>query len=235
MNDAPTLTWAEGNQRYLMDALARVRGYVERKGAGPPEPNPAAAAVMSGPPAIEAIAAGFNLSPFERDVLLLCAGVELDSALAAACAVAQGDGDQRYPTFALALSVLPDAHWSALSPAGPLRRFRLIELGGGNTLTGSPLRIDERVLHHIAGESHMDERLAGLVEPVSLLAGSACSVPSGDCFAHRRRLAADLTLGRIADHAALGSGRRWQARHCRVGVRRDRRDALRARAADRSR
>ncbi len=167
MNDAPTVTWAEANQRYLMDALARVRGYVERKGAGLPEPDPAAAEVMPDPPAIEAIAASFNLSPFERDILLLCAGVELDSALAAACAMAQGDGDQRYPTFGLALSVLPGAHWSALSPTAPLRHFRLIEVGGGNTLTGSPLRIDERVLHHIAGEPHLDERLAGLVERVS--------------------------------------------------------------------
>jgi len=167
MNDAFSLTWAEANQRYLMDALARVRGHLERRDTGPPDPASASITEMTSPPAIDVVATSCNLSPFERDILLLCAGVELDSAFAAACAMAQGNGDQRHPTFGLALSVLPGAHWSALSPAGPLRHFRLIELGAGNTLTGSPLRIDERVLHQIAGEPHLDERIAGLVEPVS--------------------------------------------------------------------
>ena len=33
-------------------------------------------------------------------------------------------------------------------------------------LTLSPLRIDERVLHYLAGLQHVDERLAGLIEPL---------------------------------------------------------------------
>ena len=166
--------WMEANQRYLMGALAVVRGYLEQRGArsdkdaGPDAVSsmpPDASLAMPIPPAIDVITATFGLSAFERDVLLLCAGVELDTSFAASCAAAQGDPKQSHPTFALALSVLPGAHWSALSPTAPLRRFRLIEVGAGNTLTGSPLRIDERVLHHIAGEPHLDERLAGLVDP----------------------------------------------------------------------
>ncbi len=63
---------------------------------------------------------------------------------------------------------LPDAHWSALSPGRPLRRFRLLELGDGDTLADCPLRIDERVLHFLLGVSDPDQRLDGLFEPVEL-------------------------------------------------------------------
>ncbi len=187
--------WLEANKRYLMNALAVIRGYLEQRGAHLPNVNgaPGDAAAPSAqadalrftaaPPAIDAIAIAFGLSPFERDVLLLCAGVELDTGFAASCATAQGDPRQSHPTFALALSVLPGAHWSALSPTAPLRRFRLIEVGAGNTLTGSPLRIDERVLHHIAGEPHLDERLAGLVDPAPM--APAALVPTHRAIASR--------------------------------------------------
>ena len=94
-------------------------------------------------------------------MLLLCAGVELDATFAAACAAAQGDPRRTQPTFGLALAALPDAHWSALTPDGPLRRWRLVEPAPGEALTTGPLRIDERVLHYLAGVPTLDERLRG--------------------------------------------------------------------------
>ena len=75
-----------------------------------------------------------------------------------------GNPQRTYPTFSLALAALPEAHWSALTPAAPLRRWRLIEVGSGDTLTTSQLRIDERVLHYFAGITCLDARLQGLVE-----------------------------------------------------------------------
>ncbi len=134
---------------------------------------------MPAPATLTILCASFGLSPFERDVLLLCAGIELDSTFAALCAAAQGrQWDEHsglgvgytrisYPTFSLALAALPQAHWDALIPSAPLRRWRLITVGTGNALTLSPLRIDERILHYLAGISHLDERLAGIVVPLS--------------------------------------------------------------------
>jgi hypothetical protein len=120
------------------------------------------------PPALEGLAAVFSLSPFEREVLLLCAGMELDADFPRLCAEAQGDARRTYPTFSLALAALPEPHWDALTPAGPLRRWRLIEVTSGTEpLVHSPLRIDERVLHYLAGVSYLDERLQGLVEPIA--------------------------------------------------------------------
>ncbi len=110
----------------------------------------------------------FSLSGFERDLLLLCALVELDLSAASLCALWHGDPKMKSPTFSLAAQVLPDACWSAISPDAPLRRWHLIEAAKGDLLALSPLKIDERVLHHLMGLDYLDERLRGLGEPVSL-------------------------------------------------------------------
>jgi hypothetical protein len=161
------LDWVDANQRHLTAAVAEVRRLLDLKSgaepnAAPPAPPPAA----ERPFALDVVCGVFGLSPFERHLLLLCAAIELDSAFGPLCAALHGDPSRTYPTFALALGVLPGAHWSALAPAAPLRRRRLIEAGGGS-LTSAPLRIDERVLHFLAGIDELDERLAGVVEPLA--------------------------------------------------------------------
>ena len=156
------MNWTEANQRYLMSALDAVRGLLEGRA---PIQTPVAEEI-SPPAALETLCKVFGLSPFERAVLLMCAGMELDSKFAAVCARANGDPRRDYPTFSLALGALPDAHWSALSPDAPLRRWRLIELQPGSSITQSTLKIDERVLHFLTGVTHLDERLAGIVEPM---------------------------------------------------------------------
>lgn len=118
------------------------------------------------PAALERLCETFGLSVFERNLLLLCAGMELDSSWANFCSEASGDRQLNYPTFGLALGVLPEPSWGALTPNAPLRKWQLIEIGAGNALTNSALRIDERVLHYLLGISELDERLTGLVESV---------------------------------------------------------------------
>jgi len=110
-------------------------------------------------------AARFGLSSFETDLLLLCAGVELDQALARACGEARGLSGAALPTFGLARAALPGPHWSAIGPQGPLRRWRMVEVGPGDLLTDSPLRIAERVLLQLVGEAQLDHQLIPFVEP----------------------------------------------------------------------
>ena len=97
----------------------------------------------------------------------MCAALELDAGFGPLFAAAQGDPVRPYPTFSLALAALPQAHWSALAPEAPLRRWRLIEIGAGSALVFSPLRIDERVLHYLVGVNYLDDRLRGLIERVA--------------------------------------------------------------------
>ena len=47
------------------------------------------------------------------------------------------------------------------NPPSPLRHWRLVEVGNIATLTSSPLRIDERVLHYLTGLSYLDEFTGG--------------------------------------------------------------------------
>jgi hypothetical protein len=185
--DGP-IDWSEANQIYLGQALAQLKTLLQSRFAeSRVDPltaqvggaNDAAEASVpdmgvqttvarwasSSPmPALEALCSAFHLSPFERSVLLLCAGVELDSDFARLCAKIQDDPLRTYPTFSLALGVCADAHWSALAPAAPLRRWRLIETGTAPVLTLAPLRIDERVLHYLVGVQQLDERLSEMVE-----------------------------------------------------------------------
>ena len=175
------INWTELNQRHLTAALAEVRACLERhaEGASQSGNHPTAengtthsSSMDADPaeplPAMEMLVHIFGLSSFERATLVLCAGIELDSSFAGLCAAAQGNPARAYPTFSLALAALPQPHWSALSPAAPLRRRRLIEVANqpGVPLTTSPLRIDERILHFLTGLQHLDERLAGLLHPV---------------------------------------------------------------------
>jgi ATPase family protein associated with various cellular activities (AAA)/winged helix domain-containing protein len=168
--------WLERNQGALTSELGRIARCLELHADGGAPP---AAEGRAEPPALEALAAAFGLSPFERDVLLLCAGVELEGRFAGLCATAAGDAHLRRPTFGLALACLPEAHWSALAPAAPLRRWRLVDVEAGDTVPTSPLRVDERVLHHLTGLDYVDERLAGVAEriepPPSLPASQAAA------------------------------------------------------------
>lgn len=157
--------WSEQNRLYLTAALGTVRARLE--GGTAPE---CAAAGMRPAPAIEALAELFGLSEFERQVLLLCAGVEFDSEFAAAV----GAGG---PTFSLALGKLEQPHWSALAAESPLRYWRLIEVSAEGSLTRSRLRVAERVLHYLAGIQTMDRELSPLVEAIEdapRLSGTHC-------------------------------------------------------------
>src|SRR6185437_1959839 len=124
----------------------------------------AARARLARPSTLDELANGFGLTPFERSVLLLAAGPELVAAVAEELTAATG-----LPrlTFGTALAVLPEAHWSALTPPAPLRRWSLVRLLDPSSPTRSPLLVDERVLHHLAGAGHLDEYLAALSRPLA--------------------------------------------------------------------
>ncbi|MBG1241679.1 ATP-binding protein [Nostoc sp. NZL] len=178
MNATTNDNWDEANYRYLSAALAVVRGILENHTAKeqnqPEEKNQEhlqqalqeAAAAMPAPSTLERVCKMFSLSPFERDLLLLCAGMELNGDFAKLCAIVHGDSQRAYPTLSLALAALPNVHWDAIAPNAPLRHWRLIQIGDGHSLTLSPLRIDERILHYLTGIQYLDERLAGIIEPL---------------------------------------------------------------------
>jgi hypothetical protein len=142
------------------------KGKAKRDEAQPPRTKAAWRAALHGPPQLESLCQDFGLSLFERGVLVLCAGMELDARFAEACAAAHGDAALTFPTLGLALAALPEAGWDKLAPEAPLRHWRFIDLhsGAADTLLTMRLRLDERVVHHLLGTQYIDDRLIGYVD-----------------------------------------------------------------------
>jgi AAA+ superfamily predicted ATPase len=178
MNTTATFNWHYANYLYLRTAVNQVRQAIESQIARlqnqPVEEVPdvqsapiAAFANLPTPPALDHLCTTFNLSPFERNVLLLCVGMEIDPTFEYLCAKAQGNPQRNYPTFSLALEIFPEFDWSTLTSDAPLRRWQLLEIGSGQALTKCPLRIDECVLHYLTGQPYRDQRLNSLIKPMA--------------------------------------------------------------------
>jgi hypothetical protein len=164
--------WTLLNQKLLSAELARLRQRLAGEGDGSDMATldssvEEARDAMRVPSALDSVAALFGLTPFEREALLLCCGVELDSRIGTACAGINANPTLRNATFSMALAVLAEPHWSAITPEQPLRRWKLIEIEHGRRLVDSPLRVDERILHFVAGINHLDARLRALLTPIT--------------------------------------------------------------------
>jgi hypothetical protein len=166
MNQRMPISWSEANQAYLVMEFARLgRRFQPAEEADPDEfGEEFLREKLDPPPAIERLASIFGLSPFEREVILLTAGVEMDSKLSRYASDAMGREARGAISFAVALAALADPHWSALAPTAPLRRFRLVQIEADRGLTTAPLRIDERILHYLAGVNVLDARLEPLLK-----------------------------------------------------------------------
>jgi hypothetical protein len=193
--DNGVLALAVGRVRTLLTA------HCERVHAGGVVSSPSAFSsiateAMRGPDSpVTLLCERFGLTPFELDVVLFCAAMELDPSLGALCAEALGNPRRTMPTFNLAAAVLDGSHWDAIAPDRPLRYWRLIEISGHDgTQASASLRVDERILQFLLGSTTVDRGLPDLLEP--LVAGAGL-YPSGDALA--RRVAALIRTGSTDD------------------------------------
>ena len=70
------------------------------------------------------------------------------------------------------MALFDEPEWSALSPEGPLRHWRLIEINqpGAQPLTTSALRADERIVNFLKGLNYLDDRLSPSLSPLRSIA-----------------------------------------------------------------
>jgi SpoVK/Ycf46/Vps4 family AAA+-type ATPase len=117
-----------------------------------------------------ALAGLFDLTAFDVDLILLCLAPELDRGYERLYAYLHDDVTRRQPTVDLALNLLcPDldskvAARTRFTPAAPLRRFRLLELGDhpgqrAVSLLDRTLRLEPRVVGFLLGDDAVDDRL----------------------------------------------------------------------------
>jgi len=129
-------------------------------------------------PCLEILSNTFHLTNFEKMILVLCAGAEIDGEVSALCSKLYKNSSTKFPTFDIAMRALPGADWLAILPDSNLRRYHLITVHSYDDvpLLTSTLRIQERILHYLLGfNSVMDNTLDYLVRPVQLTAPVAPS------------------------------------------------------------
>lgn len=182
MKSLENISWTEANQKYLSAALRVIQGELEqyhhftKKGktfSRKSEENLENARnerdnlekSLPNPPALRTLVNLFGLSEFEEKILLMCAGVELDTEFGKSLIEPQSDEHlSKLPTFSLALTALSNAHWSAITEEGPLRSWRLIELNKNFLISNSSLCIDEPILHYLTGIQYLDPRLQYIIK-----------------------------------------------------------------------
>jgi hypothetical protein len=108
----------------------------------------------------------FQLSAFEQLIVVLTLAQELEPNFQGLFATVHGNPQQPYATLGLALSTLPEANWSLLSPQNPLYHWQLIHTEPGYLLTQSPIKIDRRILCYLLGEPALPDALNDLVNPL---------------------------------------------------------------------
>ena len=150
----------------LLAELAHLRQCLQRLAPSPDPPPPPDSQLptpdspLHSSPVLNHLCQCLGLSAFERQVILLCLGMELDVHWPALCAAVFPQ--RPYPTWNLAFALADQAHWTALPPDAPLRRWHIVEVGPGHALADSPLRLDEPILHLLMGHATLPERLLGL-------------------------------------------------------------------------
>jgi AAA+ superfamily predicted ATPase len=168
--------WSHANREWLIETVTRLRLRLETQKTAPGPVSVACDSVEAGTdpgftPALIQCAHMFGLSPFERELLLLVAGLELDSGLRAAVSALNGGASVR-ASYGLALGMLVQPHWDALSPDAPLRYWRLVEPEPGAPLAQANLRIDERILHFLTGVAASDAHIQGIARYVPMPAAA---------------------------------------------------------------
>ncbi len=119
-------------------------------------------------PGLATLCTVFNLSPFDRYILLLCVAMELEPYTRVLCAEINRNDGLAYPTPYLACKTFPDATWSAFDPDSPLIEWQLIELKTEQVFTQSAINIDRGILFYLLRSSYTEPQLQSIIKPVNI-------------------------------------------------------------------
>ena len=172
-------TWLELNRMYLMHSIELTfdeisyyqKNDIKQKTYSPPESLgnriDDIKKDLTGEAAIDRLSRIFKLSSFEKKVLLVCAGVQLNSEYGFLISRIHNNENLVHPTFSLLLQSFNDAHWDAISPGSSLRKWGLIEWEDASVLINRPLKIDETILHYLTACGTFDEQLSFFIQPIT--------------------------------------------------------------------
>ncbi|MEJ2003728.1 MAG: ATP-binding protein [Cyclobacteriaceae bacterium] len=117
---------------------------------------------------LEVLVQSFGLNPFERNILLICAGVQVKDKYGKLVSRWQENSESVHPGFGLMLKGLSDPNWAAISSGSPLFRWNLMHMSADSVLVNSSLKIDESVLHYLLGIHQLSKSLEPFVSAVKI-------------------------------------------------------------------
>ncbi|MFN3240622.1 MAG: ATP-binding protein [Planctomycetota bacterium] len=172
--------WNDANLEHLSDAVDALANHLGSNdpGFGSSRREPAGGAreqlralsqLGYPPPALVYITSTLQLSAFEADLLLLCTAWELDAARIRDL-VARRHGETKALTFGLAMSLLPNAYWSACVSDQKLRRLGLLDTEPGRPLPTTTVAIADHTLDLLKGVSRPHPRIAARTIPIATTA-----------------------------------------------------------------
>jgi ATP-dependent 26S proteasome regulatory subunit len=150
----------------LQDIMQALEKYLRKKEV---TPSPASSKEPGKFFALDRLVHKLKLSEFEKYVLLLCAGTELDSDFGKLIGELQGNVKLVHPSFSLVLKVFPGSKLDALAPTSALRSWNLVQINNGIRKITSPLEIDEHILYYLLGIENLHPDLAGMISPIRRL------------------------------------------------------------------
>ncbi|CAH8296363.1 ATPase family protein associated with various cellular activities (AAA) [Mariniflexile fucanivorans] len=174
--DIKKIYWLELNRSYLMTSIQRTMDefqyhFSENANKKPYKDSNVFVKLMGEikdiiqqKPNLDILVEQYHLSEFEKNILLVCAGIELSSEYSQLICKLQGHPDAVYPTFNVLLAGFCSTHWNAISPTSPLRKWDLIHLSSGTLLANQPIKIDEGILHYLTGFPFLEESLASIIK-----------------------------------------------------------------------
>ncbi len=117
---------------------------------------------------LDLLCKNFQLSSFERDVVLLCFGAEIYSHWLSLCGTVLENLGREYVTFRLALTVLENSEPKVLSSTANLERWGLIQIFDSPNFTYSQITIDKQVFQKIIGLKSGNPNLLKTILPLKI-------------------------------------------------------------------
>lgn len=198
------LGYAQDSEENLHETLSRLKAQIEERKRASAEHGIALRLPL--------LAASFDLTVFDVDVILICLAGELDVRYERLYAYLQDDVTRKRPSVDLVLNLLSRSFAAKVelrnrfSVSSPLLKYHLVSLSDEPTDPKAPLltrylKLDERIVNYLLGSDEIDARLGrhvALVEPKRTL--DDLLLPDGDVnwlrllFENQRHSGAGLNL-----------------------------------------
>ncbi len=150
-------SWEVINQRYLRSLLDRLLDAIKHHtGQGTETPLSEPEFDQTNPPAIENLCHLFHLSDFERKLVLLTAGVQLDKAFGDICSKMRREKSKPWVSFDLALQLFNRNNWAPFNTQSTLRYWQIIVPDDLKNPTVCPIHLDQSILNYLIGHPVSD-------------------------------------------------------------------------------